>query len=142
MSLKRKLIRYFCMGRHRSSVPTGLVPLSDLHSVVMYLNSPEDLQEPQKITIGKFFKQHGMELSFLHADDEELRSDSDLFISLAPKSDVNECYAAGCSSARFKIGRHQIKGDIYDFVVTDGTPEPAAAIDSYNVIEQFLLNIQ
>ena len=142
MSLKTKLIRNLFMRRHRSTVPTGLVPLSDLGSAVLFLDNPSDLDEPQKIAIGKFFRQHGIELSFLYADDEELRSSSDLFISLSPSGDVNERYAAGCSRARFKVGRHQLPGDIYDFVVTDNTPEPVPAIDAYNYIEQFLLNIQ
>ena len=142
MSLKRKLIRFFAMRRHRSTVPTGLAPLSDLHSAVLFLDKPDDLEEPQKTAITRFFKQHGITLSFLYDDDEDLRTSSDLFISLSAIGGVNERYAATSSAARFKIGRHQLKGDVYDFVVTDGSPEPAQPMEAFKVVEHFILNIQ
>ena len=142
MNLKRKLIYLLRMRRHRSTVPTGLVPLSDMHTAVMYLDSADDLQEPQKVSIRAFFRQYGITLSFLHAEDDELRTDSDLFVSLSIEGGLAERYSAVTSKARFKIGRHQLKGDIYDFIVTDTAPEPVPAWEAFKVIEHFILNIQ
>ena len=142
MKITRKLIHFLRLRRNRSTVPTGLVPLSGLHSAVIYLENPGDLSEPQKVSVTTFFKQHGIGTSWLHAEDEELRSSSDLFISLSLSGDIFERYAATCSSARFKVGRHQLKGDVYDFVMTDNGPEPVPPMDACGVIEQFLLNIK
>ena len=142
MSLKSKAKHFLCLRRHRSDVPTGLVPLSDISTAVIFMDCPEDLLESQKIGIMGFFKHHGITVSFLYADDEELRTSSDLFISLSVQGGINERYAAVSSTARFKIGRHQLKGDVYDFVVTDGAPEPVPALDAFKVIEHFILNIQ
>ena len=142
MKVTRKLIHLLSLRRNRSTEPTGLVPLSALHSAVIYLDNPGDLSEPQKVSVTTFFKQYGIGISWLHAEDEELRSSSDLFISLALAGDIFERYAASCSSARFKVGRHQLKGEIYDFVMTDNGPEPVPAMEACGVIEQFLLNIK
>ncbi len=140
--LELKLRRRLCLRRHRSTVPTGLVPLSGMHSAVIYLDTPADLMEPQKIKIASYFKRYGIGVSWLSSEDEQLRSSSDLFISLSSLHDINELYAAVCSEARFKIGRRQLKGDVYDFVVTDNGPEPAPAAEAIDVIEHFLVNIQ
>ena len=142
MKLTTRLKRWLCLRRHHSTVPTGLVPLSELHSAIIYLDKADDLSEPQKIRLQKFYADKGVSLSFIHADDEDLRSSSDLFISLSSLGDINERYAAGSSTARFKVGRHQLKRDVYDFVVTDNSPEPREPMEAYNVIEQFLINIQ
>lgn len=142
MKLIRKFKRLLYLRRYRSTVPTGLVPLAELSSATVYMDLPENLSEPQKTTLASFFKQYGIGVSWLFADDEELRSDSDLFISLALSGDINEKCAAECSCARFKVGRHQLKGDVYDFVVTDKGPDPAPAMEAYEVIAHFLQNIK
>ena len=140
--LIQKLLRRLCLRRHRSTVPTGLVPLSGLSSAVIYLDNPGDILESRKISISTFFKRYGIQTSWMHSEDEDLRSSSDLFISLSSAHDINERYAAESSSARFKIGRSQLKGDVYDFVVTDNGPEPAPASEAFDVIEHFIVNIQ
>ncbi len=142
MKLIRKFKRLLYLRRHRSTVPTGLVPLTEMHSVTVYMDLPEDISEPQKTTVLRFFKQYGIAVSWLFADDEELRSSSDLFISLALSGDINETCAAKCSCARFKVGRHQLKGEVYDFVVTDKGPDPSPAMEAYEVIVLFLQNIK
>ena len=142
MSLKRKLIRYLCLRSHRSTVPTGLVPLSEMSDAVIFMDKPDDLSEPQKVTIQIFFKGYGVKLRFIYADDEDVRSVSDLFLSLSSEGGINERYAAVSSGARFKIGRRQIKGDVFDLVVTDNGPEPAPVLDAYKVIERFMVTIR
>lgn len=142
MKLKTKVKRWLFMRRHRSTVPTGLVPLSDMHSVVIYLDNADDLSEPHKTKIRRFYEDSGLSVRFLYADDESLRTESDLFICLSSEGGINERYAAGSSSARFKIGRHQLKRDVYDLVVTDNSPEPGPVLDAYQAIESYLLTIR
>lgn len=43
----------------------------------------------------------------------------DLFISLIGRDDFAVEYLAKCSRARFKIGRSQFSGNVFDLVVTD-----------------------
>ena len=55
MSLFRKLKRLFCMGRHRSTVPTGFLPLTEVRSVVIYTDPDESGVEPLKLRLKEFF---------------------------------------------------------------------------------------
>ena len=67
----------------------------------------------------------------------------DLFISLAGNPDQFAAeYEARCSTARFKAGRHQLKGGVYDLVVSDTAPEPVAMKEAFEVIEKMLNNIK
>ena len=43
----------------------------------------------------------------------------DLFISLVNKDDYPVRYMASCCEAKFKVGRKQLPGDIFDLVVCD-----------------------
>ena len=142
MKFFRKLKLFLRLRRDRSMVATGLVPLSALSSAVLYLDTADVLPEHIKTSIDKFFGQKGIKLSFLCADDPDLRTIQDLFISLSTSGDIFERYAAVCSEARFKVGRRQLKGDIYDFVVTDNGPEPIPAAEAFSFIESFINNIQ
>ena len=48
-----------------------------------------------------------------------LEAKPDLFISLINKDDYPIRYMATCCEAKFKIGRKQLPGDIFDLVITD-----------------------
>ena len=53
-----------------------------------------------------------------------LEAKPDLFISLINKDDYPIQYMATCCEAKFKIGRKQLPGNIFDLVITDqATPE-------------------
>lgn len=58
-----------------------------------------------------------------------LEAKPDLFISLIYKDDYPIQYMATCCEAKFKIGRKQLPGDIFDLVISEqadaeGTPTP------------------
>ena len=48
-----------------------------------------------------------------------LAAKPDLFISLINKDDYPIQYMATCCEAKFKVGRKQLPGDIFDLVITD-----------------------
>ena len=50
-----------------------------------------------------------------------LEGEPDLFISLIDKDSFAIEYLAKCSHARFKAGRRQLSGDVFDLVVSDPT---------------------
>ena len=124
MGFTRKLVRAFALRAHRSKVPTRLMP------------------QPFKLKLKEFFNKRGIELKIIGEFDKDLRTDSDFFLSLNPKPCINERYAASSSTARFKAGRHQLKGGVYDLVVSDTTPEPVAMKEAFEVIEKMLNNIK
>lgn len=142
MEFMRPVKRFLCMRRHRSSVPTGLVPISDIRTAVVFLNRHTDITEPDKVVITRFFEQNGVSWTFISPENEDIRTQSDLFMSLSPVESVHERYAATSSTARFKIGRHQIKGGIFDFVVIDNTVEPRPELDAFRVMRSFIVSIQ
>ena len=142
MGFTRKLVRVFALRAHRSKVPTRLMPLSEIRSAVVYVNAVEPYCEPFKLKLKEFFNKRGIELKIIGEFDKDLRTDSDFFLSLNPKPCINERYAASSSTARFKAGRHQLKGGVYDLVVSDTTPEPVAMKEAFEVIEKMLNNIK
>lgn len=142
MNLFRKLIRLFCTGRHRSTVPTGFLPLSGIKSAVVYMDHEESGVEPLKLKIKDFFGRQDIQLTFISPIDKDIRTSSDLFIALNARPSIDERYAATSSTARFKIGRHQLRRSVYDFVVAD--PEEAQTNVSavFDVIEKMITSIR
>lgn len=141
MNLFKKFARLVCVRRHRSTVPTGLLPLSEVKSVVVFFDESDPYCEPLKIRIKEFFGKRGAAVQFVSEFDKDLRTESDLFIALNTKPSIDEKYAASCSRARFKVGRHQLKGKVYDFVVKDPTEEPEPVGAAFDVIEKMLTSI-
>ncbi len=141
MNKFRKLKLRLSMRKHQSKVPTGLLPLSQIHTVVIFMDSADELTEPQKLT---FRRKIGRDcnVDFLYATDVELRSESDLFISLSNTFEIFEEYAAVTSRARFKIGRHQLPKGTYDLVLSDTTPEPLPLLEAFDQIQKLLTTIQ
>ena len=142
MKLMRKLIRRLCLRSHRSHTATGVIPLSEVFSVVVYTDDSEAGLEPLKVNIKTFFAKGGAVVRFVRADDDDLRTTSDVFIALNSVPSIDERYAAVCSGARFKIGRHQFPGQIYDLVVTDHGEEPAPASEAFALIQKLITSIQ
>lgn len=142
MKLLRKIIRRLCLRAHRSHTATGVMPLSEVSSVVVFTDDSEAGLEPLKVNIKTFFAKGGAVVRFVRADDKDLRSSSDLFIALNSRPGIDERYAAVCSGARFKIGRHQFPGQVYDLVVKDPGEEPAAAADAFAMIQKLITSIQ
>lgn len=64
----------------------------------------------------------------------------DIFISLVNTTDFPIAYMATCCEAQFKVGRKQLPGEIYDFVVTG--KENSSQLDIFNSVKQYLRMIQ
>ncbi len=68
--------------------------------------------------------------------------DPDLFISLIKDPDFAIEYMARTSKARFKIGRKQLGGDLFDLVVSDPAGKSVSQQDCFNAIKVYLGKIQ
>ena len=66
----------------------------------------------------------------------------DLFISLVKNQDFAIEYMARTSKARFKIGRRQMTGNIYDFVISDPSGKEITQLESFMAIKSYLTKIQ
>ena len=74
-----------------------------------------------------------------------LEAKPDLFISLINKDDYPIQYMATCCEAKFKIGRKQLPGDIFDLVITDQeNPEGKSMPEDeiFKSVKEFLAKIK
>lgn len=74
-----------------------------------------------------------------------LEAKPDLFISLINKDDYPIRYMASCCEAKFKIGRKQLPGGVFDLVITDqigpdGTSTPEA--DIFKSLKELLAKVK
>lgn len=68
--------------------------------------------------------------------------EEDLFISLLPEDSFPVEFVARCSGARFKIGRKQLSGDVYDLVFSGTEVEAFNQIQAFGNIMDFIERIQ
>ena len=66
----------------------------------------------------------------------------DVFISLIKEPDFAIEYMARTSKARFKIGRKQLGGDLFDLVVSDPAGKNVSQLDSFNAMKVYLGKIR
>lgn len=66
----------------------------------------------------------------------------DLFISLVKDPDFSIEYMARTSKARFKIGRSQLGGNIFDLVISDPAGKNVSQMECFSVIKSYLTKIQ
>ena len=66
----------------------------------------------------------------------------DLFISLVKDPDFSIEYMARTSKARFKIGRSQLGGNIFDLVISDPAGKNVSQLECFSVIKSYLTKIQ
>lgn len=73
-----------------------------------------------------------------------LEDKSDLFICLVDNSCFATDFLGKCAKARFKIGRHAYKGDVYDMVFSGGAAADlrSDARKIFSAITEFLVKIK
>lgn len=71
-----------------------------------------------------------------------LEGEPDMFISLLPKADFPIEFMATCSNARFKAGRFQIPGNVFDLVITDPADRNLNQAEAFDEMEKLLTRIR
>jgi hypothetical protein len=66
----------------------------------------------------------------------------DLFISLIKEPDFAIEYMTKTSKARFKIGRKQMDGNLFDLVISDPAGKNISQLESWEAIKNYLGKIQ
>jgi len=134
----RKVLRFLLMRWFSSKVPTGLVPLSDVKSVVVYVDFEEEHCQPAIIHVTSFFKKYGISVRVVSENSPKLRSESDMFLALNYVPCFSERYAAKTSKARCKVGRHQIRGNVYDVVISEPGEVPMKVDAFFKEMKSYL----
>jgi protein-tyrosine phosphatase len=67
-----------------------------------------------------------------------LNGEPDLFISLLPNAIYPLEYMARCSRARFKAGRQQLPGNVFDLVVMDPADKTLSQLEAFREIVKML----
>lgn len=73
---------------------------------------------------------------------ELMDGNEELFINLLPENVFAAEFAARCSRAAFKIGRFQLKGELYDLVVTDSNGVRSNQEDVFKTIAGIISKVQ
>lgn len=142
MNPLRVLLRFLLMHSHSSKVPTEITPLSRIHSAVIYVCQDDPHCEPAKIMMKHFFESRGISVRIICSYDKDIRTSSDLFLAMNNKVGVSERYAARSSSAKYKVGRHQLRHNVYDVVVSDTSEEPMKVDVMFDAVEKILLKVE
>ena len=116
MSGLRTIARFLLMRRHRSKSPTGILPMEEVRSAVVFRDPKEPCPDRD---IKRFFDSYNIPYRIISEFDRDVRSNEDLFISITAKTSVSERYAASSSRARFKVGRRPVGHNVYDIVLTN-----------------------
>ena len=109
---------------------------------MVFVDSSDPGLEPTKVRITKFFGDNNIKVKYISAADKDIRTSSDLFLAINGHVSVDEKYAASSSTARFKIGRHQLGRQIYDVVVADPTDEPVPVAAAFDYMTKLITNIK
>lgn len=142
MNPLRVFLRLLLMHSHSSRRPTGITPLSQIHSVVIYVCQDDPHCEPAKIMMKHFFESRGINVRIICSYDRNIRTSSDLFLAMNNKVGISERYAARSSTAKYKVGRHQLRRNIYDVVVTDSSEEPMKVDVMFDAVKDILLKVE
>ena len=71
-----------------------------------------------------------------------LEGNPDLLLSLLPAADYPLEYMVRCSTARFKVGRGQLPGNVFDLVALDPPGQALSQADAFREIVKLLEKIQ
>jgi len=156
MVLFQKIKRRKALEKIRSTVPTGIVPLSCIKTATVYVDKDSaDWADASRRTQDFFemkgIKSHVIAVSKLEIDklgrrikaenEPSIIGKEDLLISLVPYVSFAMEYEVLSSQAIFKIGRAQQKNNkIFNLVVSDNQIDFQVAIFDY--IVDFIAKIQ
>ena len=153
----KRLVRARALRRHASTTPTGIVPLDRIREAVVFIDASTQAVAVLSDDVRAFFAERGIALRILSPQPQELNwygrirpprkgtpppPAEDLFVSLCAPDNFASTFAAVSSPARFKVGRAQLPGNVYDIVVKDREGVCESAITVFKTMTQLLNQIQ
>jgi len=175
LEFAQEFLRKRSIKKLHSTIPTGIVPLKDIHSAVIFIDVEDTSFDECKILVQSFLRDYDIKGEIFFFDfrklgdgerlitsitgtilkkdlnwfgkpsNEKLRlmnvNKPDLFISLINRTDFTLEVVAACSQARFKIGRQQLPGNIFDMVILDPADRTLSEAESFKAMRTYLSKI-
>ena len=172
----KDIFRKSSLKKHASTVPTGILPLSQIKSYVAIIDVEDTTYDTCKSAILNYFRSMDIRGSVFFQDFRKIGSEDrlitsiqttitkkdldwlgrpnkyklgvldeqnpDLFISLIKEPDFAIEYMTKTSKARFKIGRKQMDGNLFDLVINDPAGKDISQLESWGAIKNFLGKIR
>lgn len=172
----KDIFRRSSLKKHASTVPTGILPLSQIKSYVAIIDVEDTTYDTCKSAILNYFRSMDIRGSVFFQDFRKIGSedrlitsiqttitkkdldwlgrpskyklgvleeqDPDLFISLIKEPDFAIEYMTKTSKARFKIGRKQMDGNLFDLVINDPVGKDISQLESWGAIKNYLGKIK
>ena len=170
------IFRKSSLKKHASTVPTGILPLSQIKSYVAIIDVEDTTYDTCKSAILNYFRSMDIRGSVFFQDFRKIGSEDrlitsiqttitkkdldwlgrpnkyklgvldeqnpDLFISLIKEPDFAIEYMTKTSKARFKIGRKQMDGNLFDLVINDPAGKDISQLESWGAIKNYLGKIR
>ena len=172
----KNIFRKRSLKKHASTVPTGILPLSQIKSYVAIIDVEDTSYDRCKSAIMNYFRSMDIRGAVFFQDFRKIGSEDrlitsiqttitkkdldwvgrpskyklnvlgeqapDLFISLIKDPEFAIEYMARTSTAKFKIGRKQMEGTLFDLVINDPEDKPISQMESFKAIQSYLTKIQ
>ena len=172
----KDIFRKSSLKKHASTVPTGILPLSQIKSYVAIIDVEDTTYDTCKSAILNYFRSMDIRGSVFFQDFRKIGSEDrlitsiqttitkkdldwlgrpnkyklgvldeqnpDLFISLIKEPDFAIEYMTKTSKARFKIGRKQMDGNLFDLVINDPAGKEISQLESWGAIKNYLGKIR
>jgi len=152
------LSRWIAKKRNASTVPTGIIPLGDIHSVTLIADGDEPGVEATIREAVRFFASLDIPAKVFTTGKENIGllgrirrklryrggkvEPEDLLICLSGNSSYACRYEAVCSRSRFKIGRFQLSQEVFDVVFQDPEGKAFTQMEVFRTIADFLKSIK
>lgn len=128
-----------------SKQPTSLMRMKDISQVSVLLDSDsEDVLGADDI-IKEYFAGKGIQLVFYPVRSKKLiraHKDTQVLLSLVPRNSWHLEYVVRRSRARFKIGRFQLPGNVFDLVVSDPEGESYPQAEVFGRMMELVENLK
>ncbi len=161
--MKHPILNFFrrmVLQQGRSPISTKLMPLSKIRSAVVYVDSSAEGEDASSVchAVQQYFDYQGIPVKIFCPKKQDFNlygrlknrvrgtretRHEDLFISLAASPDnFAAAYEACYSTARFKVGRCKLPGDVFDLVVADPQDTGASQAAAFAAMKDFLDKIK
>lgn len=149
------LVRKIALRKKASTEPTRIIPLTELGKATVLVDMDADADFVSR-DVKKFFDAHNVPVQVMNLQKwdvnifgmvkknkmQEMHDwDADLFISLAGPENFTAEYASRCSRARFKVGRYELPGNVFDIVIANREHQLPRQQVAFATIVEYLLKI-
>lgn len=155
--LIKYILRLRTLRENASHIPTKAFPLRNAKSAIVFLDSSAYDHKATADRIKTFFELRHIDSVTIAPGPDDVNwygkpkdyirdmleaGENSIYISLIASNNYTATFCAMKSTARFKIGREQIRGHIFDLLVTGNTENRGSQTEAFNYIIKLIEQIQ